>query len=185
MTRPEFGHALYSYRYGAFSMDEFSTYIFKENEVKTNNVRVNRERPYYIGISIFLFSVVLYLMDFDYAVHFFVAGYIILVIGQITMSGTLPSVGHRPVTLKLTKDAIYIGKEILEIKNKNDVDIRIVGYQGQLISQRTALYQAHSGNDNLMKLRYGGRITEFKFILESEIHKDKLVNFCKEHGFEI
>jgi hypothetical protein len=166
-------------------LDEFSTYIFKENEIKTNNVRVNRERPYYIGILIFLISVVLYLLDFDYAIHFFVIGYIVLVIGQVTMSGRVPSIGHRPVTLKLTKDSVYIGKERLEIKNKEDVDIRIIGYKGQGINQRTAFYQAHNGNDNLMKIKYGDKVTEFKFVLDSETHKDKLVRFCEQNGFEI
>ena len=166
-------------------LNEFSTYIFKENEVKTNNVKVNKERPYFIGILIFLFSVVLYLLDFDYAIHFFVVGYIVLVIGQITMSGRLPSIGHRPMTLKLTEDAIYIGKEKLEIKNKGEVDIKLTGYKGQGINQRTAFYQVHNGNDNLMRIKYGDKVTEFKFVLESENHKDKLVKFCKQNGFEV
>jgi hypothetical protein len=166
-------------------MDEFSTYIFKENEIKTNNIKVNKERPYYIGVLIFLISIVLYLLDFDYAIHFFIVGYIVLVIGQITMSGRVPSIGHRPVTLKLTKDSIYIGKERLQIKTKEDVDIKIVGYKGQGINQRTAFYQAHNGNDNLMKFRYGNKVTEFKFVLESETQKDKLVKFCEENGFKI
>jgi len=165
-------------------MDEFSTYIFKENEVMTNNERVRKERPYYIGILIFLVSVVLYLLDLDYAIHFFVVGYIVLFIGQITMSGRVPSIGHRPLTLKLTKDSIYLGKERLEI-NKEDVNIRIVGYKGQGINQRTAFYQAHSGNDNLMKIKYGDKVTELKFVLESETHKDNLIRFCKENGFRI
>src|SRR5690606_21123388 len=172
-------------RYGTFSMDEFSTYIFKENETKTNNIRVNKERPYYIGILIFLISVVFYLLDFDYAIHFFVVGYIVLVIGQITMSGRVPSIGHRPLTLKLTKDSVYLGKERLEIKNKKDVEITLVGYHGQGINQRTAFYQAHNGNDNLMRIKYGDKITELKFVLESEAHKDKLIKFCKENGFGI
>lgn len=166
-------------------MDEFSTYIFKENEVKTNNVRVNKERPYYIGILFSLISFVLYLLDFDYAIHFFVVSYIVLVVGQITMSGRVPSIGHRPLTLKLTKDSVFIGKERLEFKNKEDVDIRILGYKRQGINQRTALYQAHNGNDNLIRIRYNEKVTEFKFVLESETHKDKLVKFCKENGFKI
>jgi hypothetical protein len=166
-------------------MDEFSTYTFKENEVMTNNERVKKERPYYIGVLIFLISAVLYLLDFDYSIHFLIVGYIVLVIGQITMSGRVPSIGHRPLTLKLTKDSIYLGKERLEIENKNDVDIRIVGYKGQGINQQTAFYQAHSGNDNLMKINYGDKVTELKFVLESETHKDNLIRFCKENGFKI
>jgi len=100
------------------------------------------------------------------------------------MSGRLPSIGHRPLSLKLTQDSISIGKEKLEIKDKKDVQILIVGYQGQPINQRTAFYQAHNGNDNLMRIRYGGKVTEFKFVLDSETHKDKLINFCKANGFE-
>jgi hypothetical protein len=166
-------------------MDEFSTYIFKENEIKTNNIRVNKERPYYIGILILLLSVVLYLLDFDFAIYLFVVGYIVLVIGQITISGRVPSIGHRPVTLKLTKDSIYIGKEKLEIKSKGDVEIRIVGYKGQGINQRRAFYQAHNGNDNLIKIKYGNKVAEFKFVLESETHRDRLIKFCEENGFKI
>ncbi len=166
-------------------MDEFSTYIFKENEIKTNNVKVSKERPYYIGILIFLISIVLYLLDFDYAIHFFVVGYITLFIGQFTMSGRVPSVGHKPLTLKLTKDSIYLGKERLEIKNKKDIDIRIIGYMGQGINQPTAFYRAHNGNDNLMRIKYGDKVTELKFVLESETHKDKLVKFCNDNGYNI
>jgi hypothetical protein len=80
---------------------------------------------------------------------------------------------------------VYIGKEKLEIKNKEDVDIRIIGYKGQGINQQTAFYQAHNGNDNLMKIKYGDKVTEFKFVLDSETHKDKLVRFCEQNGFEI
>jgi hypothetical protein len=166
-------------------MDEFTTSIFKENEVKTNNLRVTKERPYYIGILIFLFSIVLYLLDFDYSIHFFVVGYIVLIIGQITMSGRLPSIGHRPLTLKLTRDSIFIGTQQLEIKNKQDVEIVIVGYKGQGINQRTAFYQAHNGNDNLMRIKFGDKTTEFKFVLDSEAHKDKLIGFCEENGFKV
>lgn len=166
-------------------MNEFSTYIFKENELKSNNKRVNKGRPYYIGISLFLVSVVLYLLDFNYAIHLFVVGYIVVLIGQITLSGQVPSIGHRPLTLKLTKDSIYLGKERLKIKNKKDVDIRIVGYKGQGVIQQRAIYQSHNGNDNLMKIRCGDKVTEFKFVLASEAHKDQLIEFCKMNGFQI
>jgi hypothetical protein len=101
------------------------------------------------------------------------------------MSGKIPSIGHRPVDLKITPDAIFIEKEKLEIENKEDVKITIVGYKGQWLNQPLALYQAHNGNDNLMKFRFGDKVTEFKFILESEAHKDELIKFCKENGFEI
>ncbi len=166
-------------------MDEFSTYIFKENEEKTNNTRVMRARPYYIGILIFLFSVVLYLLDFDYAIHLFFVAYIVWIIGKITTSGRIPSIGHRPVTLKLTKDSIYIGKEKLGITNTNDVQIKIVGYKGQAINNPIALYQVHNGNDNLMKIAFGDKVAKFKFVLESETHKDQLITFCEENGFKI
>lgn len=166
-------------------MDEFSAYIFKENEIKTNNIRVNKERPYYIGVLIFLFSFLLYLLDFEYTAHFLSIGLIGLILGLITMSGRVPSVGYRPATLKLTNKSISIGKETLEIKNKEDIDIRIVGYRGQLVNQRTAFYQIHNGNENLIKVRFGDKVTEFKFVLESEDHKDKLVKFCKHNGFEL
>jgi hypothetical protein len=165
-------------------MEEFSTYIFKENEMKTNNMKVNKERPYYIGIMIFLIAVSLSLMGFYYS-FLFVIGYIVFMIGRITMSGPLSSVGHRPLTLKLTKDSIFIGKKKLEIKNKQDLQITLVGYKGQGISRSAAFYQAHNGNNNLMKFKYGERVTEFKFVLESEAHKDKLIKFCRENGFEI
>jgi hypothetical protein len=166
-------------------MDEFSTYIFKENEIKTNNIKVNKERPYYIGILIFLIGAVLYVLDFDYAIHFFVSSYVVLIVGQMAMSGQVPSVGYSPLTLKLTRDSIHIGKEKLEINDKRDVEIRMVGYKGQGIYQQTAYYQVHNGNENVMRISYRGLITEFKFVLESETHKDKLVEFCQEHGFKI
>jgi len=44
---------------------------------------------------------------------------------------------------------------------------------------------AHNGNDNQMKVRYGDKVTEFKFVLETETHKDKLIKFCKQNGFEL
>lgn len=166
-------------------MDAFSTYIFKENEVKTRNTRISRERPYYIGILIFLISVILYLLDFDYAVHFFAVSYIVMLIGRTTMSGRIPPIGHKPMTLKLTKDSIFIGKERLEIQNKEDIEIRIIGFKGQGINQRTAFYQAHSGNDNVMRIKYADKMTEFKFVLESESHKDELVKFCEQNGYDI
>lgn len=169
----------------AFPMNEFSTYIFKENEIKTNNLRVNKERPYYIGFLIMLIGIVLYLLDSGYTVHFMAAGYIMLLIGQIIVSGRVPSIGHRPLTLKLRKDSLLIGTERIEIKNRSDVTIRLNGYKGQGINHPLGFYQTYNGNDNLMRIRYGDKEAEFKFVLESETHKDELIKFCKENGFEI
>lgn len=108
-----------------------------------------------------------------------------MAIGKITLSGHRTSIGHRPVSLKLTAESIYIGKERIEIRDKKDIEIRVIGYKGQFIVQQKAFYQTHHGNDNLMRIRFGDKTTEFKFVLESESHKDKLLKFCEENGFRI
>jgi|GEM_PF-4563264 len=166
-------------------MQEFTTYVFKENEILTNNIRVKRERPYYIGVLIILISVLLYILDFDYAIPFGLFGALVVFIGKMTMSGRSPSVGHRQLRLRLTADSIYLGNERLEIKSKEDIEITIVGYKGQMINQQIALYQTHNGNDNLMRIKYGEKVSEFKFVLESETHKNQLVRFCEMNGFRI
>lgn len=166
-------------------MQEFTTYIFKENEVLTNNIKVKRERPYYVGILICLVSVLLYILDIDYAIPFFFFGVVVVFIGKMTMSGRSPSIGHRPLRLRLTPDSIYLGNDRLEIKSKEDIEIRIVGYKGQRIIQQVAYYQTHNGNDNLMRIKYGEKVSEFKFVLESETRKHQLVRFCEMNGFRI
>jgi hypothetical protein len=166
-------------------MEEFSTYIFKENEIKTSNSKVIRERTYYVGILIFLIGVILFLFDLELGKYLMVSGFIIYTIGQIVLSGREPSIGYRPLILKLRRDSVFIGKERVEIKNKSDIEIKVIGYKGQLINQREAFYLTHNGNENLMKVRYGDIVSEFQFVLESEHHKDKLVKFCRENDFEI
>lgn len=165
--------------------EEFTTYVFKKNEIKSNNLKVLKERPYYIGVLLFLISIVLYLLDIGYAGLFLVVGNILLFIGMATMSGRRPSLGHRPLTLKLTADSVFIGKERLSILNKGDVSIKISGYRGEFINQRVAFYQTHSGNENVLKIKYQGKVVELKFVLMSETHKDQLVSFCQTNGFPI
>lgn len=166
-------------------MEEFATSIFKENEIKTNNARVVKERPYYIGLLISMIGFILYLFDSKFTIYFLIIGYLIVIIGQIVMSGKIPSIGSRPLNLKLRNDSIIIGNDKLEIKDKNDIEIRIIGYKGQWINQKVALYQFHNGNENQLKIKYNDKETELKFLLDSESHKDKLVRFCSENGYKL
>jgi hypothetical protein len=166
-------------------MKEFSTYIYKENETATHNKNVMRDRPHYIGIIIFLIGVVFYILDFDYVGYFIVIGFLVFMIGQITTSGRLSSVGYRPLTLKLTGDSIFLGADRIELKNKNDIEIQIVSYKGQAKFQTGTIYQEYHGNDNVMRIRHGDKTVELKFILNSERHKDDLVDFCEVHGIKL
>jgi hypothetical protein len=166
-------------------MDEFSTFIFKENELKTNNKRVIKERAYLIGILIGLIGFVLYLLDLEYSTPILLTGVAILTIGRITMSGKDPSIGHRPLELRLKNDLIIIGKEKIEIKDKANILINVIGYRGQGINQRTAFYKTYSGNDNTIRLWYNDKEVLFNFILDSEHQKDKLLNFCETNGFKV
>jgi len=167
------------------SSTEFSTYVFVENHLKTNDQKVARERPLYIGILIFLIGACLYLLDISFATYFLASGAIVMTIGRITMSGRRASIGHRPLKLRLTPDAIYIGDEKLEIKSKSDVKLRIIGYRSQAIRQRTAYYQTHSGNENEIRIVHQSGVAEFNFILDSERHQDQLLHFCKVNGFNV
>jgi hypothetical protein len=166
-------------------MDEFSTFVFKENETKTHNKKVEKERLYIIGTLVLLIGIVLYLIDSPYTRTFMLIGIILFTIGQIVLSGRKPSVGQPIANLKLRKDHVLIGDDKIEIKNKEDIKIKLDGYKGQLIPYQTGFIETHSGNDNIMRIRYGGKEAEFKFVLESEHHKDKLQKFCKENDFNI
>lgn len=166
-------------------MEEFSTIIFKENETKTHNKKIEQERIYIIGILIFLIGTVLYLIDSPYTGKFMFIGIVVITIGQIVLSGRRPSVGEPISNLKIRKDHVLIGDDRIKIKNKEDLRIKLDGYKGQLIAYQTAFFQTHSGNDNIMRIRYGDKVAEFKFVLESEHHKDRLQRFCKENDFKI
>lgn len=166
-------------------MYEFSTFIFKENELKTNNKRVTKERTYLIGVLIGLFGFVLYLLDIKYSTPILLTGVAILTIGRITMSGKDPSIGHRPLELRLRNDSMIIGKETIEIKDKANILNSIIGYRGQSINQRTAFYKTYSGNDNTIRLWHNDKEVLFNFILDSEHHKDKLLKFCETNGFNV
>ena len=166
-------------------MDEFTTYIFKENEIKTNNKRVIKERTFYIGLLIGLFGFVLQLLEIEYSFYLIYIGVITVTIGRIVMSGKDPSIGHRPLELKFGKDYITIGHDKIDIESKFDIQINIIGYRGQGINQRTAFYKMYSGNDNTITLRYKGKEAKFQFVLDSEHHKDKLLKFCEKNGFNV
>jgi hypothetical protein len=166
-------------------MDEFTTYIFKENEIKTNNKRVIKERTFYIGLLIGLFGFALQLLEIEYSFYLILTGAIIVTIGRIAMSGKNPSIGHRPLELKIRKGSITIGQEKIDFENKSDIQINILGYRGQGINQRTAFYKMYSGNDNTITLRYKDKEAKFQFVLDSELHKDKLLKFCEKYGFNV
>ena len=166
-------------------MDEFTTYIFKENELKTNNERVIQERTFYIGLLIGLVGLVLKLLGIEYASYPIIIGVIIMTIGRIIMSGKDPSIGHRPLELKIRKNSIIIGHENIQIEDKSDIQFNIIGYRGQGINQRIAVYKMYSGNDNTITLKYKDKETRFQFVLNSEDHRDELLEFCKSNGFSV
>lgn len=166
-------------------MNEFSAFIFKQNELKTSNKKVISERAYLIGILITLTGLLLYFLNIEYSIAVLVVGAVITTIGRIVMSGKNPSIGYRPLELKLKNQSLIIGNEEIEIKANADVLIKIAGYKGQLINQRIAFYKKHSGDDNIIKLRHGDMEVEFNFVLESEHHKDKLIAFCENNGFDL
>lgn len=166
-------------------MDEFSAFIFKENETKTHNRKVDQERIYIIGTLVFLVGIVLYLIDSPYTGKFMLVGIVVIAIGKIVLSGRRPSVGQPISKLKIRKDYVLIGDDRIEIKKKEDISIKLDGYRGQLITYQTNFIQTYSGNDNILRIRFGDKEVEFKFILESEHHKDKLQKFCIENDFKI
>lgn len=164
--------------------NEFSSYVFVENKVKTQNAKVLKERPYYIGLLMLCISGVFVLLELPWAGGLIMLSMMVYYFSLFWQSGRQPSIGHHPVDLKLLPDALMLGKERIELKNKRDLRIRIVGYQGQLIGSKIAPFQTHSGNDNVMHLRYANKVTEFNFVLHSEHHKDQLIKFCEANGFE-
>ena len=166
-------------------MEEFTTSIFKENELKTKNRKVSRERPFFIGLLITLIGIALNLMDSPYTIHFLLGGTLLMVIGRIVASGKSPSIGHRPLSLRLTKDSVYIGEERLPLEGKENIAIWVDGYKGETISHNSFLDPKASGNDNTMTIKLASKMSEFKFVLESERHRDKLVDYCEANGFEI
>lgn len=166
------------------TLNEFSSLVFIENKVKTSNAKVLKERPYYISILMLCVSIIFILLDLPWAGGLIIISMTVYYASLFWQSGRKPSIGHHPVDLKLLPDALMLGKERIELKNKRDLRIRIVGYRGQLTGSKIAPFKTHSGNDNVMHLRYANKVTAFNFVLHSEHHKDQLLKFCEAHGFE-
>lgn len=164
-------------------MDQFTSYVFKENELRTNNAKVTKERTYYLGILIVLVGLAMYYLNIPYGLGISLAGTVVYIIGKFIMSGWVSSIGYRPYSLKIRKESITIGDRTFDVNNTDDVQFKIVGYKGQIILQREAIYKTHSGNENLVMVRYNNLESEFRFVLESEEHKDKLLKFCENTGF--
>jgi len=165
-------------------MEEFRTYIFKENEVKTHNARVIKERVYIIGVLVVLVGIVSSILDLPYTVYFVVAGFVLVMAGRIFLSGKEPSIGHRPVSLTLRPDSILLGTEKIRIADRKDIRITISGYAGEAFYTKTT-YNTHSGNDNFLSFSYQGKTAMLQFVLDSKNHKDQLIQFCQEYGIDI
>lgn len=165
-------------------MTEFKTYLFEENALKTRNKKVSKERLYYIAIVVFLVAVILLILDSPYTGEFLAVAIVLVVIGQIIMSGRIPSVGHRPTTLTISKDFLKIGDNNIVVKGKNDMLVKILGYRRELVPFPTGFYETKSGNENIVRITYKNKQAEFNFVLESEHQRDELLEFCKENGIK-
>jgi hypothetical protein len=69
------------------------------------------------------------------------------------------------------------------LKSKGDIQITICGYKGQGKTRRLGFYETYSGNDNSIAVQYSDKVAEFKFVLDSEYQKDKLIEFCGQNDF--
>lgn len=165
-------------------MEEFKTHIFVENELLTHNKKVLKERTFYIGILILLIALILYQLDSPYTAHFIGTAMVVLFIGRALLSGQTPSVGYVPATLVITKDSVTFGSQTIPLDNKGDIHITIGGYKGQWKMFPIGFFQTSSGNDNIIRIHYGDKNAQLKFILYSQNHKAQLIEFCEEHGFE-
>jgi hypothetical protein len=168
----------------ASSIIEFNSYIYKENKIATRNANVLRMRPTSIAIALLMLAWIFIQLELPRLSAFIVgAGFIMLIISKIVDACERPSVGYRPFKLKLTANAIFIGREKVEVSHPSDLTVRIVGYKGQTADLRGRT--THNGNENILKIRRGDSVVEMRFVLHSEPHKDQLVAFCKANGFSV
>jgi hypothetical protein len=166
-------------------MDEFSTYVFQPNELKTENKKVLKERTLLFGIFIALTGYTLYLLDVEYGTPVLMIGVFILIAGRIVMSGKEPSVGHRPMELKIRSNSLLIGTTEHPIEDKGRMLINVIGYRGQGMVQRTAFYKTHNGNENTIRLWHDDKELVVNFVLESEHQLHRLKRFCERHGYKL
>jgi uncharacterized membrane protein len=166
-------------------INQFSTFVFEENEVKTKNKKVIRERTFYLGVLTSLVGFLLIELEIEYGGIMIVVGFFLTILGRFIRSGKESSIGHRPLPLLLRRDSFVLGNDEIEIMNKSAVSINVVGYSKEKKYSSSALSASHSGNANTITFPYNGREIILRFVLESERHKEKLLQFCSLNGYEI
>lgn len=107
--------------------------------------------------------------DFEFGIHFCVVGLIIMLVEKLMLARKAAIIKNKPLKLTLTPNSISIGESRFEIKNKNDISIKISGYKGEYLQEGEALYQTQNGNKNELTIKHGDKVSELKFALEQHI----------------
>jgi len=165
-------------------MNEFTTHITNKNKIDFLEIKERKERLFYLGLAIFILGAFMFAEDFEFGIHFCVVGLIIMLVEKLMLARKAVIIKNKPLKLTLTPNSITIGENKFEIKNKNDISIKISGYKGEYVQEGEALYQTQYGNKNELTIKHGDKVSELKFALETAYHKDSLIRFCEDHGFK-
>lgn len=164
-------------------MEEFHTLLYKENDIKTHNKRIAREQVLLTGVLIVLIGYVFEILEWPFVTPIFFIGVCMVTIGRFLISGKDVTVGHSPLGLRLTRDAIYLGQTRIEMPDKSLLEIIVMAHEGEPRWASGGIYHAYNGTENIMRLRRGESIVEWRFVLGSKEHKEKLLNFCQRNGY--
>jgi hypothetical protein len=164
------------------SVQEFSSYVYKEDEEKTHARQVLHVRPFYLAILFILAAIVSLRLDVKSAGLIFGIGglglYFFFGIRQFFTGDMEVSVGHAVTRFKINHEGIFMGQQFIPISSISDLNVNINGYKGEPFS---SLY-SKSGKKNLISFKYQDKPTQFLFLLHSLKHKKELIEFCKNTG---
>ena len=111
-------------------MNEFTTHITNKNKIDFLEIKERKERLFYLGLAIFIVGAFMFAEDFEFGIHFCVVGLIIMLVEKLMLARKAAIIKNKPLKLTLTPNSITIGENKFEIKNKNDISIKISGYKG-------------------------------------------------------